>query len=308
MAKQLNGLIDRALRDAAAVPALHARVSSGWLELTASLPEWALSSCDDLEGLRLSSQLPGSTRLARHFGDRDPHLRADACIEFVPDLREWLGAACAGFADCLQLFAGSCEGSSQPSLDFARDRPLDFARDRPLDFARDRPVPRPELPGSPADVERACAETGWRAVAGDGRNLRVVIPTRAGSHTAHLESSVHAGARFVVELTDLAGQPEVCRRATAALLMAVSASVRSIKGGLVHCDGATTAVLISALDGPLDRSMDDALSALGVACQLSAREAHALLDERLASEYLALSKGSVEEKSRSSMEVEPCLQ
>ncbi len=290
MAKQLNGLIDEALRGATAVPALHARVSSGWLELTAPLPVWALSRCDDLEGLRLSSQLPGSTRLARHFGDRDPHLRADACIEFVPDLRGWLGAACASFADCLQLFAGSCEGLS------------------PLDFDRSRPGPPPAMAEPPADVERACAETGWRAVAGNGRDLRVVIPTRAGSYTAHLESSLHAGARFVVELTDLAGQPEVCRRATAALLMAVSGSVRSIKGGLVHCEGATTAVLISALDGPLDRSMDDALSALGVACQLSAREAHALLDESLASEYFALSKGSVEEKSRSSMEVESCLQ
>ena len=298
MAKQLNGLIDQALRDAAAVPALHARVSSGWLELTAPLPEWALSRCDDLEGLRLSSQLPGSTRLARHFGDRDPHLRADACIEFVPDLRGWLGAACASFADSLQLFAGSCEGLLS----------LDFARDKPLDFNRSRPGPPPALAEPLADVERACAETGWRAVAGDSRDLRVVIPTRAGSYTAHLESSLPAGARFVVELTDLAGQPEVCRRATAALLMAVSGSVRSIKGGLVHCDGATTAVLISALDGPLDRSMDDALSALGVACQLAAREAHALLDESLASEYLALSKGSVEEKSRSSMEVETCLQ
>jgi hypothetical protein len=57
--------------------------------------------------------------------------------------------------------------------------------------------------------------------------------------------------------------------------MAVSGSVRSVKGGLVDRDGTTIAVLISSLEGMLDRSVDEALSALGVACQLAGRSARA---------------------------------
>jgi hypothetical protein len=285
MAKQLDDLVEEALGGVgSAVPGAHACVRSGWLELTASLPEWALSDYDDFLGLQVGSQLRGSSRLARHFGECDPHLRADACIEHVPDVREWLSAACMEMTDSLRLFAESRDALPPPVVPHAP-------------------------PASLADVAHACAEAGWRAVAGDdGSRLHVDIPTRSGAFAARLESSPNAGERFVVELTDLAGQPQVCRRATAALLLAVSASVRSVKGGLVERDGATIAVLVSALEGALDRSVDHALSALAVACQLAGREAQALMDERLASEYLALSRGAPQGKSHSSMEVETCLQ
>jgi hypothetical protein len=105
----------------------------------------------------------------------------------VANLGEWLLAACAAFKN--------------ESFDFAQARPG---------------VPR-TLTGSLADVERACAETGWHTFTGDGPDLHVVVPTRAGAYTARLESSAPAEPRFVVELIDLAGQPDVRRRATAAL-------------------------------------------------------------------------------------------
>jgi hypothetical protein len=112
----------------------------------------------------------------------------------------------------------------------------------------------------------------------------------------------------VVDLIDLSGRADVRRRAVAALLMAVSGSLRLVTGGLVERNGAPVAVLSAALEHPNARSVDDALSALAVACRVSGREAQALLDERLASEYLALSRGWSEGKTHSSMEVATCLQ
>jgi hypothetical protein len=281
MARQLNDVVDEVLGGVAqAVPGVRGRVSSGWIELTAPLADWALSGYDDFLGLRIGSQLRGSSRIARRFGEVEPHMRADAFIAHVPDLRAWLNEACGSFNDSLHLFAS----------------------------AECRPHPQHAPTGSRADVERACAETGWRTVAADGSRLHVAVPTRAGAYAAYLDSTPHAGERFVVELTDLAGQPDECRHAAAALLLAVSSSVRSVKGGLVERDGKTLAALISSLEGPIDRSVDDALSALAVACQLAGREAQALLDESLASEYLALSRGVHDRKSRSSREVETCLQ
>ena len=322
MAKQRNGSVDEALRSVAsavtyesagrwrfslvngqALPA-EARVSSGWLELTAPIPECELRvpSYDDLFGLRINTRLDGSIRIARHFGERHPHVRADACIDQVPDLVEWVQTACARLTDAVH----------------------DVAAWRDVLPPRSVETGAAIAPHTRADVGRACSETGWRATNEEGSSLRVEIPTRAGMYTARVESSAVAD-RFVVELADLAGQPEVCRRAVAAMLAAVAGSVRLVKGGLVDRDDAAVAALLSPIEGSLDRSVDTALSVMAVACQVSGREVQALLDEHLGSEYLALSGAAYEEPpagplcgtrptgspatgSHTAKEEQPCLQ
>lgn len=254
----------------------HAYVRSGWLELTASIPDAVLPALDDLSALHLNAHLGGSLRVARACGSSRPHLRRDVWTEHVEDLAEWTRSTGAAFADVVHQVARAREHAvAQPS----------------------------ESPLTIADVERACAEAGWRAVVNDA-SLRVEIGTRHGVYGARFESSPSAGQRFVVDLVELSGCPEVSRRAAAALLMAVSGSVRLVKGAI----GDRGAALIAASAVASRPVVDEQLSALSVACEIAGREVQALMDERLASEYLALSYGTSREDTRAVMEEQTCLQ
>jgi hypothetical protein len=131
--------------------------------------------------------------------------------------------------------------------------------------------------------------------------------------TAMLESSAMGDDRVVVQLADLSAFAPASRRAAAALLLAVSGAVRSVKGAVRrHGGAAPTAMIISPvvapLGEPIDRALDLALSALAAACQMCAREVRALEDERLASAYLDLWNAGEQDDSSSAMEENPCLQ
>jgi hypothetical protein len=254
------------------------RVTSGWLDLTAALPESAV--LPDLRGLELNARLRGSSRVARGFGSPQPYLRADACVDRLVSRAEWTALACEDFRAVAQIAAGR-EGAL------------------PIVLTSALPI---------ADVERACAETGWHTAVADGSGLRVDIPTRHGTTVARLESSSNAGLHFVIDLVDVAGRPDVCRRAAAALLLAVSGSVRLVKGAIVERGAGHITTLMSPLVTAREAEIDDALSALSVACEGTVREVEALMDERLASEYLALSCGASGEAAPASMEEDLCLQ
>ena len=300
MAAQLNSRAEEALRGAVSIVAKEgpgrwrlslgngerlpavARVDSGWLELTAALPEWALPACNDLRALQVNLGLRGPVRIARQFGDRDPHLRADASLEHTSDLREFVEAACADVIAVVHGLGGVREGLTPPA------------------FELDAPS------ASFGDLERLCHEAGWRPVAAAPR-LRVDLTTRAGVHSAHFDCSPDTASRVVVDLIDMSGGSDICRRAVAALLMAVSSSLLLVKGALAEREGSSSAVLMAPVECASERSVDDALSALAVACRVCGREALALLDERVASEYLALSRGEGNQNTHSSMEVVTCL-
>jgi hypothetical protein len=259
-------------------------VRSGWLELTESIPEPLVPALDDLSALRVNPRLGGSSRFARAWGSPRPYLRADVWVERVADVEAWTRATRADFADAVRLLVDSGE----------------------------RPRARAVEPVAVGDVERACAEIGWRVAAADEAGLRVEIDTRHGNYVARFESPgrsertgpTPSSPRFVVDLLELSGRPEVCRRAAAALLMAVSGSVRLVKGAIADWGAA----LMVGLDAASQPDTDEALSALSVACEAAGREVQALMDERLASEYLALSLGAGREDAREWMEEEPCLQ
>ncbi|NOT26368.1 MAG: hypothetical protein HOP16_09745 [Acidobacteria bacterium] len=201
--------------------------------------------------------------MARAFGDPDPQLLVDTFVEGEPDVRDRVRSAHVDLSDAFRVI------EQWPGCT--------------------RSAPDTELsPSRAAEVERACAEAGWRCVVGEGGRVRLDIETRRGAYAARLVSSSTGTDRAVVELTDLAGQPPKSQQAVAALLMAVSNSVRSVKGVLRAHDGAEVPALFSSLDGSCDRSIDRALSALAVACLVSGREAQALCDKGLAASYLAL--------------------
>jgi hypothetical protein len=254
--------------------------------LTAPLPHDELEGYDDIAALRMNADLDGSVRVARMFGERVPHIRADVPVEQLLDLDGWVQTACDGLTGAAHLMMS---------------RTRDDRRGHRPGARTDRSRPGPLGPGAPLridDVVHCCRDAGWPVAHEDATQVRVEIATRGGVHHARFDESAHAPARFVVELTDLTGQPDVCRRAVAAMLLAVSGSVRSAKGGVLHREEATLAVLISAPHTWTASSVDDSLSALAAACQISGREVVALLDERLAAQYLALACGADAENTK----------
>ena len=242
------------------VPA-RARSRDGWFEVTAPLPEPVRSEYDDLWGARFNSRLHGPARIVRGRHEA-PCVKADVFIE--------------------------------------RDNPFDRVATACLDVTlvvATLTNPTAEIPPRSAesepdllhgDIQRACSEAGWHAVVQDGSRMRVEIPTRAGIYSARTQSSPSGDGRLVVELADLSGCSAVSTQAVSALLMAVSASVRSIAGLVFDGESAPLALLSAPLETPLDGSVDRALSALSVACGLAGRETVALRDPDLASHYLAL--------------------
>ena len=253
-----------------AVMPVRASLSSGWLDLTAALPATSRQRCDDVSALRLNVDLPGSSRVARLFGDRHPHLHADVHVRHVEDLAGWVKTACSSFSELAHHLADGHE-----------------------------------------------CETGAPPVSNDAdAGDHVELDTRAGVFGARLVDGTSGSRAFVVDLLDLEGRSETCVRAVAALLLAASASLRSVKGGLVNRRiGGATAILVAPLCGPLcgppDQSADEALSALAAACRFTGREVQALLDEHLAAAYLARSVGPDHEHAHASInqqEEHTCLQ
>jgi hypothetical protein len=254
---------------------LHARghLTQGWLELTAQLPGDGFIGFNEEAALRLNTGLDGTVRVARPFGDHVPHVRAEVCVENLVDLDGWVQQAAAGLAEAAHHLTGPSEPRHEPAPFHLRSLEI------------------PQLDVAPVDdVAQLCREAGWHVASGDGPGLRVEIPTRAGAYRSYLDMPVQRAARFVVELTELTGQPDICRRAVTAMLLAVSGAVRSVKGGLFDHGGRTVAALMAPIVSGCEAGVDDSLAALATACQVSGREVVALLDERLASDYLARSR------------------
>jgi hypothetical protein len=252
------------------------RVGAEWVEVTASFPASALAAYDDLRALRVNSSLSGPTRVARQFGEREPHLRAEMPAAQVSDVSTFVEVARASATAAVDRFA-SAKGRHLPS----------------------------GTPPSIADVERACRELGWNPISADS-GVRVGLMTRAGVFNARLDGSVDPHC-FFVELLELSNRSDDSCRAVAALLMAASSSFRLVKGGIVERDGVSAAALMATLPDASEPAVDSALSALAAAVQASAREVEALLDAKVATEYVALSLGGRETTSDSLME-EACLQ
>lgn len=278
-----QGTWSLSLANGASVPA-RARISDYWLELSAALPEWILSRRDELGWLRVNGYLGGSVRVARTQENSIPHLMVDTLAEHEPDITSRVVSACLELTGALHAIEAWPEGSPPSPFEQGTSRT------------------------SVADVERACAETMWPCIVGADEGVRLDVDTRAGVYHARFESSPDGRERVIVVLTDLASQSALSQRAVATLLMAVSGSVRSVKGVVTDRDGATGAALASPVDQPIDRSLNRALSALAVACQICGREVHALRDERLAADYLALWDAGRERNSHRTKEERTCLQ
>jgi hypothetical protein len=260
--------------------ALPARVTreDGWLSLVTT---HSLAHIDDVSLLVLNRHLPGTVRAARPLRASFAQLRADLHLG-TPDLDERIAKAYDEIAAASQQLATGAT-------------PL------PMEASADDEIVE--------QVRHLCEEAGWPQRPSDDGGVRLDLETRAGTFTATLCGSRDALPHFFVELTSLSDQSEVSRRATARLLMALSATVRTVKPQTIDRGG-----LVAGVSSALERVDADAInrtaSALAVACQLAGREVQALRDERLAGAYLALEieRRDVNPDPTHTREEEPCLQ
>jgi hypothetical protein len=277
MARQFDASVERALRGASA----RARMCDGWFEISAPVPESVLAAYDDAWALRVNARLHTRARLARPCGEA-PLLKADVFLEHHDNPFALVPGACLDVTRAVSAIARSIE----------KWEPMPAA-------------PDPEK-GS-EEIARACSEAGWRVASQEGADVRVEVPGRGRVYPAWLETLSTGASRFVVELVGRGDRSAESIRAVSALLMAVSASVRMVSGLLLEGESPRFAIA-APLETPLDGSVDRALSALSVACSLAGREASALCDPDLASEYLALYRGRVHCTRPLFKEEEPCLQ
>jgi hypothetical protein len=251
------------LANGAIVP-VRARLDGSWLEFVSTAPDSADSVRDDLSWLRLNAFLEGAVRAARPLGVATTQLRTDRHLESAD------GTLQDNLADMCAELQGAWHGVTE------------------VDRESDRPAVAPPDHLDDQEVETLCTECGWpykRLMNGD---LQIDLETRAGSFRGLLESSCTSGDRLVVQLAELTSPPTASDVAIARLAMALSATVRTVKSALIEREGAPVLAVTSPLHRRRVEALEQAASALAVACQIAGREVRALKDEQLAARYLQL--------------------
>jgi hypothetical protein len=245
--------------DGRALP-VRVRRSPAWLQLSADSPAPVTYGRDDLYWLRLNRGLRGSVRTARSLAEQTIHLRADIWCEDEGDVSGGIRRAFLDFDDAAHRLAGRAEWSqSTPVMADAEQ-------------LSDR-------------IEHVCLETGWPCRRLSGGGLRVDLETRAGAYAALLQPETSVDG-LVVELGELPRGPSASRRAIGRLLLALSATVRLVKGLIITHDGTDVAMMSASLGDGSATEFERSVSALIVACGIAAREVEALRSEELALRYL----------------------
>jgi hypothetical protein len=250
------------VRENGSVVPMQAHLIDPWLELITDVPETAAVGVHPHSWLRFNVALDGPVRAVRELGCAQVRLSADVNLDDDVDLVEQVASVCDEMDAALHRSQIGYEGLASQ-------------------FARAR-----SHPSSLDDIARFCGETGWRSSREAVGELRIELNGGAGL-TASVDQDQPEALRVVSDLTDLSGYSDTSLRAVGLILLAVSASVRSVKGLLVERNEAQYAALATAAPWPGSATaLDRSLSALAVAHQAVWREVSALRDEGLARTYV----------------------
>ena len=243
-----------------------ARLSEEWLVLDALVSEritrgawWDL--------LRLNAGIRGLSRFALA---KQVRLRADIPLTDEDDasaLTTRLLETCAG----LKAAFGSLRG----------EKPGDQSA-----TTRDRF----EKPGEQQvdELRRRCSETSWRFIERSAGKLMIDLDVRSGFYQATVEHR-EAGVAVSVEILQPNVLSETCRQALALLLLATGAQVKLARPSVEENENRIDVRFEVRFDSPpTANELEHAFSGLSVACEIAAREAHALQDDSIARDYLAL--------------------
>jgi hypothetical protein len=246
---------------------LRLAVDGAWAELTAGLPA-KTAPPDPWEALAVVAAVEGTARLALTPGERAFELRADVAVDDDADPAPRLAAACGD----MRALAAALSG--QPAI-------ADDAHGAPAAGDRRRS-------GGGGGLCAALSETGWSFV--ERGPDRVAVDLAIPDRFQQAFVTPAAGGRTLARATlSVCAAPTLAsRRAIGVLLLTASAVVRLVRAG-VAAEGTDVRVFVEALLDPVPAAgdLDAALGALAMACRMAGRETRALLDERVARNYLA---------------------
>jgi hypothetical protein len=178
-----------------------------------------------------------------------------------------IGPLCEGFRQASGLFASLGRlGRSPLAGDPAADSPLD------------------------PDRRALCESVGWPLAQRAGSETAIELDVPGAYFAAAVRARGKNGLLLAVDLTVAQSSAEICRLAASVLLLHASHCVRMARA-TARTDGVATTygweVPLEGVAGEFE--LKHALSALSVACRLTAREVEAILQEQsLARSYLTL--------------------
>lgn len=211
--------------------------------------------------LQLNSITPGGVKFAIDGGSRSIRLRSE--IPLVEDkeiLSRRILDACAGFEKALELYSRGADPGKRA--------------------VADREPARVDLPG-------LCVEAGWVSLSRSGVEIvRLDVPD--AFYEATLGEEKERGLVGSTLLATGSGWPAECRVALSVLLLTASGHMRIVRASVKSTDQDRAAVQFEAVMGvsPSGSEVDQALSALSVACHRFGKEVSALLDRKVAESYL----------------------
>jgi len=150
-------------------------------------------------------------------------------------------------------------------------------------------VTRPAEPeGNTENLKRLCEETGWTFIERADGSLSVTLETGGGLHQASV-TPCGAGVRISAAFGTCDSPADSVRQAIAVLLLTTGGMVRLVKPAVTEQDWEFRpdfSVAFAAV--PPAEGLAAAFSALSVACRRCGEEEHALHDETVARQYLAI--------------------
>lgn len=245
-----------------------------WLLFQASLGRTRRLTARRLEQmLRDNGDLSGGAKFG--LGEARSRVMLSAEIPWEADdeanLCGRVGQVCSGFRQAARRFAdGKAPAAAQPEADEIADH--ESATEQAADF----------------DLADLCEQAGWPFARRASGQIAVELEVRDGFHQAFhsREGSTH---RLRVELGRFGSDRRNCRKAVHALLLSASGVVRMARAAAAPADGGLEyrwEVLLG--EEPNAWELRRALSALSVACRLTAREVQALEDESIARDFLSV--------------------
>ncbi len=251
---------------------IEARMIDGWLLFHTPLQNGA-SAHGLWQHLRANALIAGRCKIVFEPIERAMHLREDMLVIDGLDMSDDCREAVFNLTVARKALPNYLDGGSSSDAERA-DAESSIA---------------PSVTPESVLLEEACAEAGWPfSKRPDGR-LIVDLDVPDMHHQAILESVSDSSHRVSVHLAHYSALTEELRESTAFFMLTMNGRIRLTRAGIEETKNGAQAYHEVRLTGqPSPVVINEALSALSVACSYCSRELRALRNENLSRLYLDL--------------------
>lgn len=229
--------------------------------------------------LTINASIPGAPKFAIAPDRRSAALQAQIPLAADETGQKRIGPACEAMKTALDALASQTDAPERGAV----------------------PVPGAEVKSSAEGIKALCHESGWSFVESGGGYLSVQLETLDGSFYARVRPRHDGGLDLGVDMGSARGLAQACRTALAAVLLRACGAIRMVRAAVHETDERTTLRFEASLPGRTSAAeINEALSALSVACESCGREVRALQNKDIAEAYVSLSRGRSPKKQRDS--------